>query len=112
MKITKEMLKKAHEVIDEMELEENYEFIGIRVQDVPFELGEMNHVSSVWVDGDETEETLNGVCATSINALDNFGSHVDTYYGNYVAIICGNTATSGEDLGEIIIEDAEAKFIF
>ena len=48
------------EIIDKYELDYNY--IGIRVQEEEFELGSMDHVSKVWVDGDETDEELDGVC--------------------------------------------------
>ena len=57
-----------------------YEFVGIRTQEETFELGSIEHVSSVWDDGEETGETLTG--------------------------ICGNSAEYGADEGELIIEDA------
>ena len=88
------------------ELSEEYEYVGIRIQDVPFELGALNHNSRVWVDGEETEEELNGACAISVTAR-GWERLVDMYYGDHIAIIVGDTAKYGEDAGEIIIEDAE-----
>ena len=84
----------------------DYEKVCIRTQEVPFELGEMTHESSVWVDGEETKETLGGVCATDCNSRC-VKCHVDgTYYGDYAAIVCGNDYEYGEDEGEIILHDA------
>lgn len=80
----------------------DYEYVGIRVQDdVPFELGEMFHVSHVWVDGDDTGEELPGVCVIDGRKAELSAS----YCGNHAAIICGNHAEYGEDPGELIISD-------
>ena len=35
-----EMIEKAREIVEEMELDSKYGYIGIRVQEEPFELGE------------------------------------------------------------------------
>lgn len=84
----------------------DYEKVCIRTQEVPFELGEMTHESSVWVDGEETDETLGGVCATDCNSS-RVKCHLDgTYYRDYAAIVCGNDYEYGEDEGEIILHDA------
>ena len=107
MKANKEMIVKAREIVEEMELDSKYGYIGIRVQEVPFELGEMNHVSQVLDRGFETAETLNGVCATSINSV-----AFQEYFGDHVAIVCGNRAEMGEEIGELIIEDAVVEYIF
>lgn len=52
MKITEEMISRVKELASDPYRE--YEYIGIRVQEVPFELGEMSHLSHVWDDGDDT----------------------------------------------------------
>ena len=65
----KEMIEKAREIVEEMELDSKYGYIGIRVQEEPFELGEMDHVSHVWDNGDDTGVELSGVCATNINSI-------------------------------------------
>lgn len=101
-----EMIEKAREIIEEMELDSKYGYIGIRVQEEPFELGEMDHVSHIWDNGDDTGVELSGVCATDINS-----TMAPEYYGDHVAIICGNYAEFGEDVGEIIIEDAVVEYI-
>lgn len=88
------------EIIDKYELDYNY--IGIRVQEEEFELGSMDHVSKVWVDGDETDEELDGVCVIDINKL----SGSDGYFGDHVAVVCGDRADYGQDYGELIISDA------
>ena len=84
----------------------DYEKVCIRTQEVPFELGEMTHESSVWVDGTETDETVDGLSATDCSSRC-VKWHVDgTYYGNYTAIVCGNDYEYGEDEGEIVLHDA------
>lgn len=80
----------------------DYEYVGIRVQDsIPFEMGEMSHVSNVWIDGDDTGEELPGVCV-----IDARLAHLAVnYFGDHAAIVCGNHAEYGEDDGELIISD-------
>lgn len=100
MKLTNEMISKAKTIVDSLSFD--YEKIGIRVQEAPFELGEMDHQSHVWVDDDETEELLPGVCAQDINTIDKYHNE---YFGDYVAVVAGNEYEYGEDAGEIIIRD-------
>lgn len=90
-----------------LDLDSRYGYIGIRTQEMPFELGEMAHVSHVWEDGEETNAELPGVCATSINAC-----VFPRYYGEPVAIVCGNNVEYGEDVGELIIADPVVEYIF
>lgn len=99
MKVTDEMISKAKELYSDIYRE--YEYIGIRVQEVPFELGEMAHKSHVWIDGDDTGEELDGVCVLR----GDYAHLAKNYYGDHVAIIAGNSAETGEDNGEIIISD-------
>ena len=99
MKLTDEMLNRIHAVSEDLFYD--YEVIGVRIQEQPFELGEMSHVSHVWDDGEDTGEELNGVCADKHDNLN--GGH--TYFGGHVAIIAGNSYSYGEDPGEVIIED-------
>lgn len=103
MKLSKETIANIRATVEEMGLEDEYEYIGVRVQEQEFEIGAIDHVSRVWIDGDETDEELNGVCATKVDAIVNLPYE---YFGDHVAIICGNSAEYGEDVGEIIIEDA------
>ena len=84
----------------------DYEKVCIRTQEVPFELGEMTHESKVWVDGDETEDTVGGVSATDCNSGAVKNHTNGYYYGKYTAIVCGNDFEHGEDDGEIILKDA------
>ena len=100
MKLTQEMINKAKEVAEEANWD--YEAVGVRVQDVQFELGEMDHVSKVWIDGEETDEELDGVCVTDVNSLG-----VNEYYGEHMAVVAGNKFCYGEDFGEMIIKDAQ-----
>lgn len=89
---------------------DRYQYVGVRTQEEPFELGEIDHVSSVWDDGDETDEKLNGVSTTNIHSSA-LRMHTDSdplygfYFGDHKAIIAGDFAEYGEDPGEIIISD-------
>lgn len=107
MKLDKEFIAKVREVVEENELDSKYGCIGIRVQEEPFEMGEMTHVSHVWGDGDDTGEELNGVCVTNVNAR-----RFPQYFGDHVALVCGNHCEIGEDEGELVIEDATVEYIF
>lgn len=104
-------LNEIREMIENAGLEDRYDYIGIRTQEQPFELGRIDHLSKVWVDGEETDEELNGISVTGINSRA-VEWHMDgTYYGDHVAIICGNRAEYGEDEGEIVIEDAIVEIV-
>lgn len=101
MKLTSEIIKEISEKVEELNLEESYGYVGVRVQEVPFELGRIYHCSKVWVDGDETDEDLCGICATDLDKLT-----ANQYFGEHIAIICGDSAEYGSDIGELIIRDA------
>ena len=103
-----EMLKIIEEVKETCE----YEYIGIRTQEEPFEMGGIDHVSSVWVDGEETDETLDGISCTNVDSPA-IAAHCDeislangNYYGDHIAIIASDDAEYGEDAGELILRDA------
>lgn len=102
MMMNAEMIKNIKKVAEEMGLSWDYEFVGVRVQEQEFELGTIEHLSHVWDNGDDTGVELDGICVCS---LDRMG--VNNYFGDHVAIICGNEAEYGEDDGELIIRDAE-----
>ena len=102
--MTPEMISAIEEAIEELEMD--YTYIGIRTQEEEFELGEIDHLSHIWDDGDDTGEELDGICAISVKA-DRWQKLVNAYYGDHMAILVGNDADYGEDVGEIIIKDAE-----
>lgn len=87
------------------EIRENcdYEIIGVRVQENEFTEGEILDNSFVWIDGEMTDEELDGTCAVKLEDAE----LAKGYFGEHVAIIVGESFTYGEDLGEIIIRDAE-----
>lgn len=106
MQITEEMKEKINKFIEENELDYEYEFIGLRVQDVPFELGEISHISHVWDDNEDTGVELDGICVTRIADLGH-----ELYVGDHVAILVSNYAEGGEDYGELILKDAKVVMI-
>lgn len=100
---TNEIEAIMQEIIDEGE----YEIVAIRTQDEPFVLGEIDHLSHVWVDGEDTGDELDGICASTIRGAKYHTDAANDYYGGaHTAIICGNRYTWGEDDAEVIIEDA------
>lgn len=102
MKLTSDIMSQVKAIVDEHGWE--YEKYAIRIQEVPFELGKIDHVSHVWVDGDETEDKLSGLCCTMTNCMEQSVRNGE-YFGNYMAVIGGNSYEYGEDIGEIIISD-------
>jgi hypothetical protein len=102
MMMNAEMINTIKNIAEEMDLSWDYEFVGVRVQEQEFELGTIEHLSHLWDNGDDTSVEFDGICVCS---LDRLGAN--NYFGNHVAIICGNEAEYGEDDGELIIRDAE-----
>lgn len=89
--------------IDMAAFEEDYAYIGIRVQEETYGLkvgDKVIHNSRVWVDGEETEEELDGISATMYSAMANTNNE---YFGEYVLILGDNKMNYGEDEGEIIL---------
>lgn len=93
------IIKRAEEIKDEYA----YDFIGVRVQENEFNKGEILDNSYVWVDGEMTDEELDGTCAIRIDDA----QLAISYFGEHVAVIGGYYGEYGEDLGEIIIREAE-----
>lgn len=91
------------ERIEEIKDKYDFGYIGVRVQEDPFTLGETLDNSFVWVDGEMTDEELDGTCAVKIDEAE----LAKRYFGDYVAIIGGDSMEYGQDLGEIIIRNAE-----
>lgn len=89
--------------IDEIKENAEYEYIGVRVQEKEFAEGETLDNSFVWVDGEMTDDELDGTCAVRLEDA----NLANGYFGDHVAIIGSNSMESGQDLGEIILRDAE-----
>lgn len=106
MKYTEEIQNKVNTALKDIP---DYPYIAVRSQDVPFTAGEtIDHLSSIWIDGDETDDTLDGVSATKIDRMYLYdGDHFQYgyYYGDYVAILGSDNAEYGEDDGELIMID-------
>lgn len=78
--------------------------LGIRVQQQPFELGEVTHNSHVWENGEDTGEELPGICVIGVDSI---GDVKTPYVGTHVALIGGDVAEYGEDVGEAVFKNAE-----
>lgn len=98
-----EAIEKIMERIEEIKDEYDFGYIGVRVQEDPFTLGETLDNSFVWVDGEMTDEELDGTCAVKIDEAE----LAKRYFGDHVAIIGGDSAEYGQDLGEINIRKAK-----
>lgn len=81
----------------------DYGYIGIRVSEKAFSKGEILDNSFVWVDGEITDEELDGTCAIMLSDAE----LANSYFGDHVAIIGSDSMSYGQDLGEIILRDAE-----
>lgn len=99
----REVIENIMNRIEEIRENSDYEYIGVRVQENEFVKGEILDNSFVWVDGEITDEELDGTCAVKLEDAE----LAKGYFGDHVAIIGGNYMEYGQDLGEIIIRDAE-----
>lgn len=98
-----EAIKNIIDRIDEIQDAYDYGYIGIRVSDNEFTEGEILDNSFVWVDGEMTDEELDGTCAIMLKDAE----LANAYHGSHVAIIGSDSMEYGQDLGEIILRDAE-----
>ena len=99
----REAIENIKNRIDEIRENSEYDYIGVRVQESEFSEGEILDNSFVWVDGKMTDEELDGTCAVKLEDVD----LAKGYFGDHVAIIGSNSMEYGQDLGEIILRDAE-----
>ena len=98
-----EAIKNIISRIDEIEDTYDCGYIGIRVSEYKFTKGEILDNSFVWVDGKMTGEELDGTCAIMLKDAE----LANVYHGSHVAIIGSDSMEYGQDLGEIILRDAE-----
>lgn len=103
MTLTKEQRDRIAAVAEEYDFD--YACIAVRKQEEPFALGEIDHVSHIWDNGEDTGEELNGLCGIKVNALDDSARYNGYYFGRHIAVIAGNSYEYGEDAGEVIISD-------
>lgn len=89
--------------MNEIMWDNGWGIVALRAQAEPFELGELAHNSVVWIDGEETEEELNGACGLALDDVE----LINNYYNDHIAIIAGDRYEWGQDPGELIIEDAQ-----
>lgn len=80
---------------------DEYDAVAIRVQESPFELGRIDHISHIWDDNDDTGVELDGICASKSII------ECQCYYGEHVAILGSNKFEYGEDADEVIMQDAQ-----
>lgn len=110
-----------------------YEFYGIRVDEIKYSVGESaNNSHQLFQDPDFDEDgeliypyiedgiyegfydagELDGTCTIGFDAEDDDSiqkalEKVEIYFGSYIHILGGDYAEGGNDSGEIIISDAE-----
>lgn len=99
----KEAIENIMNRVEEIKENSEYEYIGVRVQENEFTEGESLDNSFVWVDGEMTGEELDGTCAVKLEDVE----LAARYFGDHIAIIGSNSMVYGQDLGEIILRDAE-----
>ena len=97
---TKEEINKSIAAVKDNDYD--YNFVAIRVCPDMVEVGQKLEASFVWVDGEITDEELEGTCGIDIESKASCG-----YFGECLAIIGGYDAEYGEDAGELIVKEAE-----
>lgn len=89
---------------------DEYSYIGVRIQEMPEDVGTtMTHLSHIWDNEEDTGNLLGGVCAVDIEQMEQI-SELDResgYFGTYAVILGTDYATYGEDAAEIIMRDPE-----
>lgn len=93
---------------------EVYENLGVRICDDEYQIGDRLPESSVWDDGEPTDDLLPGTCAITVRwGFDNVRSVDEAlllaggYVGKHAYLIGSNAgAERGVDDDEIIIRDA------
>ena len=82
-----------------------WDYVGVRVQESAYgvQIGDtMTHESNVWLDGEMTDEMLDGVSAVSVK-LARHMNDFESYTGDVAIILGSNRASYGEDETEIIM---------
>ena len=97
--------------IDLDDLRFEHGFVGIRIQEDTYGLragDAVDHLSHIWDDGEDTGEELSGVSALNANDFAYFASFGGCvpYIGRTVLVLGADSASYGEDDGELIMEDA------
>lgn len=119
-------IEKAAQQIAEEATSSEYESFGLRV--IPAEFigdiskGDILPASKRWVDGVESDTYLSGTSAIEVPDIESVESIKEAlhglgagavngpnghYFGNRVVLIGSNTKSSGEDAGEVLLDDAE-----
>ena len=86
----------------------DYDMVGVRVQEKVWtaKIGStITHKSHNWEDGKKLRSLVNGVCAidvTRAHKLDDYGG----YDGDYAIILGSNWAEGGNDIAEVIMDEA------
>lgn len=97
------ILSRIDEIKDKYVYEYGYGYIGVRVQENEFTDGEALDNSYIWIDGEITDEELDGTCAIKLDEA----KLASNYFGDHVAIVGGDRTSYGSDLGELIIRNAK-----
>lgn len=117
-----ELMQKITEIMDEKDQSLSY-YLGLRGMYQNETIGKMSN-SFVWDDGNQTDEELNGTCAIvigiwwdgpefEISDIEKALKNVKAY-GNIkrYGLLIGDDFQGGEDVGEVIISNAECVHIF
>ena len=85
-------------------------YYGIRIDDdAVYNVGDRTATSHDWEDTEPEDDYLNGTCCVGISYVEDIDKAIkiaNTYYGDHVCLIGGDSMEYGEDEGEYIIKDA------
>lgn len=87
----------------------DYDYIGLRVQesDYGWTVGQMiSYQSKIWIDGEETEDEIGGICAVDAEQASSHILGFGAYTGDTIVVLASNAACRGEDDGEIILKSS------
>ena len=116
-----ELMEKITKVMSKKDQQFSY-YLGLRGMYNGESFGKMDN-SFVWDDGEQTEEELSGTCAViigiwwdgpefGINELENALKIAKDYGNGKYGVLVGDNFSGGEDIGEVIISNAECVIIY
>jgi len=100
--------KQIHEIAKNLP-DYDYDDVGLRVQESDYGMtvgDKIEYQSNVWIDGEITEDLLDGICCIGAEEAARRILSFGAYMGNIILVLGSNRSECGEDDGELILRDA------
>jgi len=100
--------KQIHDIARNLQTYD-YGYVGLRAQESDYGMtvgDKADHQSTLWDDGEMTEDLLDGICCISAREAARRVLSFGAYMGNVIIVLGSNHSEHGEDDGELILRDA------